>query len=300
MKLFVLLLVCVMTAPAHAQVPTDEPLRIISIFAHPDDADSKMGATAAMMADMGHKVKFVSITNGNAGHFEEGGGVLGQRRRAESQDAADELGIDSYKVLDYHDAELEPHLHIRKDVIREIRKWEADVVLGLRPNDYHPDHRYAGVLVMDAAYMVIVPNTVTDTPALERNPVFLFMQDRFKRPYPFQKDVVVGFDEEYMDRKMRGLAAHESQMFEWLPWVAGTLEEVPDGEEERLEWLYEWRSQRDRIDGEEEIIEGLNKWYGEDQASDFDYAEFFEIAEYGHQPSEEELRMIFPMLEPSE
>jgi LmbE family N-acetylglucosaminyl deacetylase len=56
-------------------------------------------------------------------------------------------------VLDNHDGELLPEPYVREQVIREIRKWKADVVVGLRPNDYHPDHRYAGVLVMDAAVL---------------------------------------------------------------------------------------------------------------------------------------------------
>jgi len=142
----------------------NEPLNIIVIFAHPDDGDAKMGATAAMMADAGHNVKFVSLTNGSAGHQELGGGNLGAIRRAEAEEAARRMGIAKYVVHDNNDGELMPDLHIRMDVIREIRRWNADVVFGLRPWDYHPDHRYAGVLVEDAAYMVGVPNLASDTP----------------------------------------------------------------------------------------------------------------------------------------
>ena len=182
-------------------VAQDKPLRIIAIFAHPDDAESKMGGTAALWAEMGHEVKFVSITNGDAGHHEIGGGVLAKIRNAEAQEAARRLGVKEYVVLDNHDAELLPHLHIRQQVIREIRKWDADIVLGLRTNDYHPDHRYAGVLVMDAAYMVVVPNVTPDTPPLEKNPVFLYMHDRFRFPYPFQNDIVVGIDKA-LDKKI--------------------------------------------------------------------------------------------------
>ena len=58
-----------------------EKIRVIAIFAHPDDADAKMGGTASLLAQMGVAVKFVSLTNGDAGHFAEGGGVLGKRRR---------------------------------------------------------------------------------------------------------------------------------------------------------------------------------------------------------------------------
>jgi LmbE family N-acetylglucosaminyl deacetylase len=66
-------------------------------------------------------------------------------------------------VLDNHDGKLLPTLDVREQVIREIRQWKADIVIAPRPNDYHPDHRYTGVLVQDASYMVIVPNLVKDT-----------------------------------------------------------------------------------------------------------------------------------------
>jgi LmbE family N-acetylglucosaminyl deacetylase len=271
----------------------DKPLRIIAIFAHPDDADFKMGGTAAMWAEMGHEVKFVSITNGDAGHHKIGGGPLANRRRAETQEVVKRLGIKEYKVLDNHDAELYPALHIRQQVIREIRNWNADIVLGLRTNDYHPDHRYAGVLVMDAAYMVVVPNVTPDTPPLENNPVFLYMQDGFERPYPFQHDITVAIDSHF-EIKMYGLDAHESQVYEWNAWVAGFADQVPADKTERFEWLK--RAYGSWMTVSPEARKSLEKWYGAEKAAYVKYAESFEIAEYGRQPTEAEIRQIFPML----
>lgn len=278
----------------NAQINTsgDAPLRVIAIFAHPDDGEIKMGGTASLMAEMGHEVKFLSLTNGDAGHHEMGGGVLADIRRAEAEEAARRLGIAEYEVFDNHDAELLPELHIRKDVIRAIREWKADVVLGLRPNDYHPDHRNAGKLVIDASYMVIVPNVVTDVEPLPNNPVFLYMQDGFSKPNPFSHDIVIGIDDA-IETKLAGLDAHTSQFYEWLPWTVGRLDEVPENPDERLDWLRSVRLERDLT---EEEVAGLEKWYGEERAAQFEYAESFEIAEYGHQPSEEEIRIIFPML----
>jgi len=286
--LFAILCTGVYSTPMEAQ---DKPLRIIAIFAHPDDAESKMGGTAALWAEMGHEVKFVSVTNGDAGHQEIGGGVLAKIRRAEAQEAARRLGVKEYVVLDNHDAELLPHLHIRQQVIREIRKWDADIVLGLRTNDYHPDHRYAGVLVMDAAYMVVVPNVTPDTPPLTKNPVFLYMQDRFRFPYPFQNDIVVSIDKT-LQKKIDGLDAHTSQMYEWLPWVGGTLDQVPANAAERRTWLAR-RWERSNVT--DAHMPALRKYYG-NNAANVKYVESFEIAEYGHQPTEDEIRKLFPML----
>ncbi|MDQ3535625.1 MAG: PIG-L family deacetylase, partial [Bacteroidota bacterium] len=66
----------------------NQPLRIIMIGAHPDDCDIKGGGTAALFSKMGHAVKFVSVTNGDAGHHKEGGGMLAKRRYAETQEVA--------------------------------------------------------------------------------------------------------------------------------------------------------------------------------------------------------------------
>ncbi len=272
--------------------PADDPLRVIVIFAHPDDGEIKMGGTAAMMAKMGHQVKFLSLTNGNAGHHEMGGGALARIRRAETEEARRRLGIAEYEVFDNHDAELLPDLHVRLDVIRAIREWNADVVFGHRPNDYHPDHRNAGQLVIDSSYMVIVPNVAPDTEPVRNNPVFFYMEDRFTKPNPFSHDVVVAIDEA-LDTKLAGMDAHQSQFYEWLPWTSHRLDEVPDDPDARLEWLKQTWFGRELSDAQRE---GLERWYGTEKAVQVRYAESFEIAEYGRYPTEEIIRMIFPML----
>lgn len=275
------------------QAQEKKVLNIIAIGAHPDDCDSKFGGTAALFAKMGHKVKFVSLTNGDAGHQSQGGGALGKRRRAEAKKAGEILGVE-YDVLDNHDGELIPTLNVRHQVIRKIREWDADIVLGLRPNDYHPDHRNAGIAVQDAAYLVIVPNVTPDTPPLKKNPVFLYMNDRFQKPYPFSKDIAVVVDE-VIDTKVEALAAHDSQMFEWLPWVSGAdMSTIPEGKTERFNWLKNrWAKERtwNEID-----TKAIKKWYPEADMSDVKHVEFFEVCEYGKQPTDEEIKQLFPMV----
>lgn len=274
-----------------AMLPAQEPLRIIAIGAHPDDCDIKFSGTAALFARMGHKVKFLSVTNGDAGHQDMGGGMLAKRRKAETQESMRRVGIAEYEVLDNHDGELLPTVEIRKQIIRAIRLWNADIVIAPRPNDYHPDHRYTGVLVQDAAYMVVVPNVTPDVPPLKKNPVFLYYSDRFKKPAPFRPDVVVSIDE-VLDIKMRALDAHTSQFYEWLPWVDGELDKVPKDPAARLAWLRGARKQELTA----EVKASLVKWYGPQKAAKVDYVESFEICEYGKQPRDEDIRKLFPML----
>jgi LmbE family N-acetylglucosaminyl deacetylase len=275
----------------------EKKLNIIAIGAHPDDCDSKFGGTAALFASMGHNVKFLALTSGDAGHQSEGGGALGKRRREEAAQAAIELGITEYQTLDNHDGELLPSLNARHQVIRAIRNWDADIVLGLRPNDYHPDHRNAGKLVIDASYMVIVPNVCPDTPPLSKNPLFLYMQDRFKKPYEHNPDIVVAIDET-IDKKIKGLDAHKSQMYEWLPWTRGgdfVVKEMPSSSKERLTWLTN-RVKKSSSSISEQKMKSLIKWYGAKKASKVKYIESFEVAEYGFQPTDQDLLDFFPML----
>jgi LmbE family N-acetylglucosaminyl deacetylase len=276
---------------AQAEVKIGEPLRVIMIGAHPDDAEGKGGGTAALWASQGAEVQLVSVTNGDAGHQSEGGGALARRRAAESRAAAEILGV-SWRTLDFHDGEIEPNLEARKAVLRAIREWKADIVISHRPNDYHPDHRYTGQIVQDAAYMVVVPNICPDTPRLEKNPIFMYFADRFQKPYPFSPDVAVDITP-VIDKKIRAFDVMPSQMYEWLPWVGGRLDEVPKDPAERFEWLKNRRSGRTKgwKNSYADIVEAR---YGKARSEKIDHIEVFELCEYGRQPSREELWELFP------
>lgn len=269
----------------------DGKLRIICFGAHPDDCEIKAGGTAALWAAAGHHVKFVSLTNGDIGHWREAGGPLARRRNAEVQRAAELLGITT-EVLDIHDGELLPTLENRRTVTRLIREWKADVVMGPRTNDYHPDHRYTGVLVQDAAYMVAVPFFCPDTPPLKRNPVFLYYTDQFQKPYPFHADIVIGIDP-VSARKIDALVGMESQFVEG--GALGSADLIEGGEakhEERRKTVHDGFAKRDRATAEK-YRDQLVAWYGEPGRS-ITSAEAFEICEYGRQPTKDELRTLFP------
>jgi LmbE family N-acetylglucosaminyl deacetylase len=239
---------------------------------------------------MGHAVKFVACTNGDAGHPVMGGAPLARRRRAEATEAGRRIGV-TYDILEIHDGELMPTLENRNLIIQKVREWNAELVLGPRPNDYHPDHRYTGVLVQDAAYMVVVPAVLPTIPPVKRNPVFLYYQDRFQKPTPFKPDIVVDIGPVW-DKKVDGMDAHESQFYEFQTNVNASVQ-VPTDKAERKKWL----SQRRTPEATPEIRSIMAKWYGKPTASkDPLYYEAFEICEYGTQPDEARIRELFPML----
>ncbi len=288
----VLTLFLLLSLVSYTSAQEAKPVRVIVFGAHPDDCDLGAGGLAALYSSMGHQVKFVSLTNGDMGHQEIGGGELANRRLKEAKEAGKRLGIE-YDVLDNHDGELLPTLENRMQVIRKIREWQADLVIAPRTNDYHPDHRNTGILVQDAAYLVIVPNILSSVPPLTKNPVFLYFRDRFQRPNPFRPDIAIDITS-VIANKVDELDAHVSQFYEWLPWTSQDLQNVPKDLAERKKWLRTAIEKRSSVTPE--IRLALDKWYGTDKASSIKLVEVFEICEYGKQPTQEDIRTLFPML----
>ena len=275
--------------------PDDGKLRIIVFGAHPDDCEIQVGGVAALWAAKGHHVKLVSVTNGDIGHWREAGGPLAHRRKAEAEQADKILGVTS-EVLNIHDGELLPTLENRRLITRLIREWKADVVIAPRPNDYHPDHRYTGVLVQDSAYMVTVPFFCPDVPYLKHNPVFLYNADSFQKPNPFQPDIAIGINA-VIQKKLDALNALESQFYEG--GANGYPELIPSDPAKQQERHREVRA------GFEKRSQGiaqrfrskLAEFYGQDKAASIQCAEAFEICEYGRRPDPQELKKLFPFFE---
>src|SRR5437762_1338191 len=277
--------------PALAVADDGGKLRIICFGAHPDDCELQAGGVAAMWAAQGHKVKFVSVTNGDIGHWREAGGPLALRRKTEVEAAAKILGITT-EVLDVHDGELLPTVENRRAITRLIREWKADIVMGPRPNDYHPDHRYTGVLVQDAAYMVTVPFFCPDVPPLKNNPVFLYYPDSFQKPNPFQPEIAVSIDS-VIEKKLDALGVIVSQFYEG---GANGSADLLSGDPEKQQQRH--RKVRDGFANRSESIANrfrakLEESYGKDRAAKVRFAEAFEICEYGRRPDKAELAKLF-------
>jgi LmbE family N-acetylglucosaminyl deacetylase len=274
--------------------PDDGKLRIICFGAHPDDCELKAGGAALLWAAQGHHVKFVSVTNGDIGHWREAGGPLARRRKAEVEQAARILGITT-EVLDIHDGELLPTLENRRTITRLIRDWKADIVMSHRPNDYHPDHRYTGVLVQDSAYMVGVPYFCPDVKPLKDNPVFLFYSDSFQKPNPFQADIAVSIDS-VIEKKLDALDTLVSQFYEG--GALGSAALIPTDPQKQADRR---RDVRASFAGRTQAVakryrDSLAKWYGMEQAVKVHHAEAFEICEYGRRPDRKEIVRLFPFL----
>lgn len=272
----------------------DGKLSIISFGAHPDDAEIRSGGVGALWAEAGHRVKLVSLTNGDVGHFAMSGGALAKRRTAEVMAVSKALGTTG-QVLDIHDGELMPTLENRKIMVRLIRGWNADIVIGHRPNDYHPDHRYTGILMQDSAFMVGVPFLCPDVPALKKNPLFLYSHDSFQRPNPFTPDIVVPIDS-VIDKKVNALILMESQFIEGGCMGARRppIKTEAEREARRESARNSFKRRFERIANK--YRDRLVELYGEEVGKAVRYAEAFEICEYGRRPSKADLKRLFPFL----
>jgi LmbE family N-acetylglucosaminyl deacetylase len=271
----------------------EQRVRILVIGAHPDDADIKAGGTAARWCALGHVVHMVSLTNGQAGHQTMYGPDLARRRRAEAQAAAAVIGA-TYDVLDHPDGQLDDRLDYRHEIVRLIRSFRPDLLITHRSSDYHPDHRFAGLLVQDASYMVTVPGVCPDVEHMPRSPVILYFSDAFKKPCRFEPHVAVDIEEQF-DRLVAMLHCHQSQFYEWLPYNAGYLDQVPADDTARRAWLGERIRRRVRplADRYRDLVV---RTYGPERGGRVQYVEAFEVSEYGAPLDADAYRRLFPFL----
>ncbi len=280
-------------------------MKVLMIGAHQDDNEFRCGGLAHKYVQQGHDVRFLSMCNGSGGHHLMTPEETTARRAKESAAVAELLGVTYDVWYDQEDCELEVNLETRKRLTRYIREYNPDMIITHRPNDYHADHRAAGQLVLDAAYLLIVPHFCPEVPAMAKEPLIMYNVDSFKYP-PFEADVVIDIDDE-LETKLKIADLNVSQVYEWLPFTKG--EEVPEGAEERYEWLKGMDTSRWNSDEElasktrgyavrfakvaSRFRKELIAKYGEERGSKIRYAEAFMYCEYGAPLNEENMKKFF-------
>ena len=287
-----------------------EQLRVLMLGAHQDDNDFLSGGIALKYIKAGHRVRFLSLTDGRGGHHEMSAEEIAERRRRETKAVEKLTGIE-YDTWDERDCELVATLENRKKLIRYIREYNPDIIFAHRTNDYHADHRNAALLVQDASYLLIVPNFCPEAPAMKKTPVIMQFYNKFKNP-DFHADVAISIDD-VIDEKYEMYNCHESQVYEWLPFTYGNLADVPEDRKMRLEWLRSPRVPRDKVltfeelsaikkPGHHEHFEAkyaalyrtaLIERYGKDGEGVI-FAEVFEASPYGAPLTEEKKKILFP------
>lgn len=269
----------------------EQPLKLLILGAHPDDAEFRAGGLACVYRALGHTVKMVSVTDGGSGHHAMKRHELIARRRKEAAAAAEIIGA-QHEVWDFPDGYLQPTLEVRERIIREIRTFAPDLVLTHRPDDYHPDHRAVGHAVRDASYLVTVPLVVPEVPILRRDPVVAYLYDHFTKPYPFQADAVVDVTP-HIEKILAMLGAHASQFFEWLPFNRREMDDIPDDAGVRAKLVYDYFHDRAHHLAQTYRAQVLAK-YGADAMAKIEWVEVFEISEYASALSPMMRERLFP------
>lgn len=266
--------------------------KILVICAHPDDPVLLTGGLTYKLTQNGHKVKWISATNGNMGHQTMGPIELAAVELEETKNASSSLGAE-YETLNIDDGWVFVNRENTEKMVRAIREYDPDMIITHRPYDYHRDHRYTSQLVMDASYMLIVPHYCPEAPISpsRKHPIICYSYDHFKKPCYFEPNVLLDIDDIY-EKKANAIAMHKSQLFEWLPWTQRMEDQIPPEYDDKT-----------RL----ELVEMLVIWHYSGLISDFRKlwkqgypdkkvlkGEAFEICEYGTQPSNEDLKHLFP------
>jgi len=194
------------------------PQRAMVIAAHPDDIEFVVAGTVAKWVQAGTQIRYVLATSGDAGSHEPDmtRKSLARIREAEQRAAARAVGVDDVVFLGYRDGEVEPTLALRRDLVREIRRFRPDTVICYDPTRLlvgdryinHPDHRAVGQAALDAT-----------APAAAMPLVFAELREEGLEPHRV-KDVLIASTVEpntwidvsdTLDLKIEALHQHASQ-----------------------------------------------------------------------------------------
>lgn len=262
-------------------------LNILVIFAHPDEGEIYAGGISKIYSDLGHQVKFLSLTNGDAGHWSMAPADLVKRRYKEAMDAKRILGLAEYEILNYHDGNLKNTSQIQKEVASRIEKWNADLVILFYPITSvpggHNDNMQAGHIVTDAAPLV----------NMKKMPAYIYMRDFFTTDFSHIPDIAIDISSVW-NTKLLAMKAHESQVVEANPYADGVLDEVLKDAKKREEYLFYNSYPFSRVSPD--IRLALEKWYGRSKARAVEWAEAFQFATFGRQIDTNSMHELFPML----
>lgn len=194
----------------------ETPQRVLVITPHPDDADFWCSGTIAKWIGDGATVRYVLCTDGGKGTTDPNisSAELSKIREQEQADAAESLGVQELVLLHHPDGFLEDDDEFRKELVRQIRQVQPDVVLCPEPYRknlaWHRDHRITGQVTLDAVF-----------PCARDHLHFVELwRDEGLEPHKTgtilfwgteQADTIIDISDS-MDAKFKAVSAHQSQM----------------------------------------------------------------------------------------
>ena len=211
----------------------ESPKKVLVITPHPDDADFWCSGTIAKWLGDGATVRYVLCTDGGKGTTDPNisSADLSKLREQEQADAVEALGVQELVLLHYPDGSLEDDDGLRRELVRQIRQVQPDVVLCPEPYRknlaWHRDHRIAGQVALDAVFpcardhLHFVELWRDEGLEPHKTPTMLFWGTE-------NADTTIDITES-MDAKIKAVAAHKSQM------DGRSLKEIEDFVRERAQ-----------------------------------------------------------------
>jgi LmbE family N-acetylglucosaminyl deacetylase len=190
---------------------------VLSIGAHPDDAEFMCAGTLALLQQRGWQVHIATMAPGDCGTVQYSREEISRIRKGESAKAAGLIG-GQYHCLECGDIFIMYDRPTLLKAIELVRKVRPRIVFTLSPSDYMVDHETASRLAQTACFCCGVVNVAT--PGAEPfEPI----------PYLYYADPVEGKDKlgteirpgmivdisSAIDTKEEMLCCHESQR-DWL------------------------------------------------------------------------------------
>jgi len=178
----------------------DIKLDALAIAAHRDDIEITCGGTIIKMVDMGKKVGFLDLTEG-----EMGTKGTAEERGAEAKDAAKIMGLTFRANLRLPDAGVEVTQDNKLKIAQVIRDTRPELVILPYWTQRHPDHLMASLLGYDACYFAGLKKL--DLDGDPHRPRKIIYTSSFRDgQHSFFVDVTDQFD-----RKLKAVAAYKSQ-----------------------------------------------------------------------------------------
>ena len=179
-----------------------EPLDVLAVMAHPDDAEIFCGGALIRSAQAGERTGVLDLTAGEAGSR----GTIEARAR-EAEAAAEVLGLAERRCAGLKDTDLGNDRRSRIVVARMIRSLRPRVIVTHWTGGRHPDHRAAAALARDASFLAGLRNYPADGPPHRPEKVvhaLAFTEE------PVKPTFVIDISAQ-MERKIEALSAYGTQ-----------------------------------------------------------------------------------------
>jgi len=182
-------------------------LDILVITVHPDDAELGCSGTILKHVALGKKVGVLDLTRGELGTR----GTV-QSRAEEAAESSKILGLSVRENLGLRDGFFKNEEYEQLELIKAIRKYQPEIVIGNALFDRHPDHQRAGELINDACFLSGLRKIETKVEGVYQEAYRPRLLLQFIQDYYIKPDIVVDVSE-FWDQKLKSIRAFKSQFF---------------------------------------------------------------------------------------